>query len=180
MHRAAPQLRIILPQISVVRRLKCLFRALHAEYTRKWNNESLPCVSLLALQRGLLYPRRLAEMPLEWQQQGSFVSKAPGPWLCLNPSHELLSQGSGGFWGTAHHQGVGTRRLCAWSLAMWSAKGCPQPASQLCMKSHSQTRTAGSGTQQASTYLPMALSPPSPHPPLGKMRREVGGKRGRR
>lgn len=60
-----------------------------------------------------------------------------------------------------------------------SKESCP-PAShiKLCVKSHSQTRTAGSDTQQTCTYLPKALSPPSPHPPLGEDEKR-GGEEGR-
>lgn len=53
---------------------------------RKWNNEPLPCESLLALQRGLLYPRRPAGMPLGWQQQGLFCQQ--GAWAPAVPEPE--------------------------------------------------------------------------------------------
>lgn len=60
---------------------------------RKWNNEPLPYVSLLALQRGLLYPRRLAEMPLGWQRQGVFCQQ--GTWALATPEPEPRAPQSG-------------------------------------------------------------------------------------
>lgn len=72
-------------------------------------------------------------MSLGWQQQGVFCQQ--GTWAPAVPEPEPRAPQSGlrPFLGAAPHQGVGTRRLCAWSLAMWPAKGypSPQPASSV-------------------------------------------------
>lgn len=133
-----------------------------------------------AIPRGIQEPRKTDFLPsvliqnqARWQEGGIITRVAPHWRLELATPEPLptapptvRTQAASKM--TAHHQGVGTRRLQAWSSETCQKRELPpsQPEQAPRPQPSPGPESRKRPRKQSHTHLWEALSPPSPHPPL--------------